>query len=121
MFENLKEGDKIKVGEMVLTCVGELDSDYEILFRGLAVGEMYFTPEDLELMGATLVKGPRTMSVWEWRGFPDVRFSVGDNHYKELWWEAGDLKYFDGEDEYRVRDVRQALLESIGTEVLDGN
>jgi len=116
MFENLKEGDPVKIGELVIK-VSEITSDYGYEFQQNGNYFAMFNAEELELMGATLVKEPRTMSVWEWRKHEKTLFVAEDGlTYK---WNNERLMYRLPSNNWRDKELTSAsVLESIGTEVL---
>lgn len=66
-------------------------------------------------LGATIVKEPRTMTVWEWRKFPGVKFESALNLCLMWWDEFGYLRA----GKNSAFDAKADLLESIGTEVLE--
>lgn len=105
---------KIKIGEIILSkAVGYSDT----YLNPQGAQTVIATLDELNAMGATVVKEPRRMSVWEWRKFTDINF-VADGDTL-VWLIDDDMGLCLLDTDGHPISAVASLLESEGVEVLE--
>lgn len=105
---------KIKIGEIILSkAVGYSDT----YLNPQGAQTVIATLDELNAMGATVVKEPRRMSVWEWRNVGGVEF-VADGDTL-VWLIDDDMGLCLLDTDGHPISAVASLLESEGVEVLE--
>lgn len=107
------EMKQIKINGLVFERIGVTSDGRPHYYNVTHRVTIHVNDEDLNSLGATLVKEPRRATVWEWRKYPGVPF-IPDGCARAHMWMNGML--LDGKNTIYTCE---SLLESEGVEVIE--